>query len=115
METIATELMKAWKDAATEHVRLRSMFETGYPYMTVYIDSPIQCSDHRILKDLYDGHGEPRTAQVFVCSLGVDKMDVINVHAPSGRYKLKDTERTTLMENLLQSNSHAMPGHTIGK
>ena len=44
MEQIATESMQAWKDVATEHVRLRRMFTTGYPYMTVYIDGPIKCS-----------------------------------------------------------------------
>ena len=70
MEQMATETMDAWKDAATEHVRLRSMFKTGFPYMTVYIDGPMECSDHRILHGLYDAGGEPRTAQTFVCSLG---------------------------------------------
>ena len=38
MEYMATGIMNAWTYAATEHVDLRCMYETGFPYMTVYID-----------------------------------------------------------------------------
>ena len=85
MQQVAAQGISAWKGAATEHIQLRSMFTTGAPYMTIYIDGPIRCSDHRILHDLHPARGEARTAQIFVCSLGAESIDVVNVHAPSGR------------------------------
>ena len=36
------------------------------------------------------------------------------MHAPSGKPSLTDAQRTTLLRNLLQSNSESSPGHTIG-
>ena len=53
MQQAADQSMQAWKEAATEHFELRSMFQVGAPYMTIYIEGSIQCSCHRILKDLY--------------------------------------------------------------
>ena len=53
MQIMADAAIRAWQDAATEHIDLCSMFEKGAPYMTVYIDGPIKCSGHRILRDLY--------------------------------------------------------------
>jgi hypothetical protein len=109
--------MSAWKDAATEHIKLRSMFTTRAPYQTIYIDRPIRCSEHRILNDLYSANGQPRTAPAFVCPFPdgeCEPIDVVNVHAPSGVRKLKDTQRMALLTSLLQSNSQAVPGGTIG-
>ena len=83
--------------------------------MTIYIDGPIQCSCHRILKGLYNAQGLPRTAQTFLCcGPGGVTVDVINVHAPSGRKTLTDQQRQTLLTNLLQSNSKSMPEQAIG-
>jgi hypothetical protein len=77
--------------------------------------SPLRCSDHRILHDLYYTGGQPRTAQTIVCSFPVGRStDVVNVHAPSGSQTLTDSQRQTLLTNLLQSNSRARPGRTIG-
>ena len=90
--------IKAWTDAATEHIEVRSMFTAGAPYVTIYIDGPIQCSDHRILHNLYYAGGERRTAQTFVCSFpSGESIDVVNVHVPSGYWPLKDppTQDTT--------------------
>jgi endonuclease/exonuclease/phosphatase family metal-dependent hydrolase len=115
MQQVADKSISAWKDAATEHVKLRSMFTTGAPYMTIYVSGPFQCSDQQILHDLYYAGGEARTAQAFVLSgPGGGSIDVINVHAPSGTKKLKDNERRSLLTSLLQSNSQARPGLTIG-
>ncbi len=83
--------------------------------MTIYVSGPFQCSDHQILHDLYYAGGEARTAQAFVLSgPGGGSIDVINVHAPSGIKKLKGAQRWSLLTNLLQSNSQARPGLTIG-
>ena len=115
MQQVADRSMQAWRDAATEHVQLHCMFEVGAPYVTIYIDGPVQCSCHRILKGLYNAQGLPRTAQTFLCcGPGGVTVDVINVHAPSGKKRLTDQQRQTLLTNLLQSNSKSMPGQTIG-
>mgnify|MGYP000267367891 CR=1 FL=1 len=118
MQEVEHQITCAWKGAATEHFDLRSMFQVGEPYMTIYRHGPIHCSCHCILHNLYVGpNGEPRTAQTFVCSgPGNVTADVINVHAPSGRgkKKLKDKQRIALQTNLLQSNSQSMPGQAIG-
>ena len=49
MRHVALQSMHAWKEAATEHFELRSMFEVGAPYMMIYQNGPIHCSCHRIL------------------------------------------------------------------
>jgi len=115
MQQVADQSMQAWRDAATEHVQLHCMFEVGAPYMTIYIDGSVQCSCHRILEGLYNAQGLPRTAQTFLCcGPGGVAVDVINVHAPSGKKRLTNQQRQTLLTNLLQSNSKSMPGQTIG-
>ena len=85
--------------------------------MTIHKDGAIQCSCHRNLKDLYIAGDLPRTAQTFLCcGPGDVTVDVINVHAPSsGKQKLTDKQRKTLLTNLLQSNSNSMPGEAIGR
>ena len=114
-QQVADQTMQAWRDAATEHVQLHCMFEVGAPYMTIYIDGPVQCSCHRILKGLYNAQGLPRTAQTFLCcGPGGVAVDVINVHAPSGKRRLTGQQRHTLLTNLLQSKSESMPGSLIG-
>ena len=83
--------------------------------MTIYQQGPIQCSHHRILRKLFPAQGDPRTAQAFLCTgPGGLTVDIINVHAPSGRPILTDLQRTTLLENMLQSSSSSMPGMAIG-
>ena len=86
MQQAADESIHAWKEAVTEGLEIRSMFQVGAPYMTVYIEGPIQCSNLRTLNDLYYANGESRTAQTFLCrGPGHITVDVINVHAPSGK------------------------------
>ena len=117
MQQVLHQCIQAWKEAATEHFELQSMFEVGAPYMTIYKDGAIQCFHHRILTDVYNAKGLPRTAQTFLCrGPGDVTVDVIHVHAPSpGKKKLTDQQRKTLLTNLLQSNSKSMPGRAIGK
>ena len=99
----------------TEELEIRSMFQVGAPYMTVYIEGPIQCSNPRTLNDLYYANGESRTAQTFLCrGPGHITVDVINVHAPSGKKALTDEQRRTLISKLLQSASMSRPGQAIG-
>jgi len=115
MKHVRDQSIHAWQAAATGHFELRSMFKVGAPYMTIYIDGSVCCSRHRILTDLYCAQGNPRTAQTFLCcGPGGVTVDVINVHAPSGRKPLTDQQRKTLLTNLLQTNSESMPGSLIG-
>ena len=106
MLQVVNEVISASKHAVTEDIKLRSMFTAGFPYMTIYIDGPIRCSGHRILNNLYHAGGEPRTAQTFLCLLPCgESIDVVNVHAPSGKKALQDKQRNTLLATLLQSSS----------
>ena len=115
MQEIAKTIQKAWKTHATEHFRLRFLFTADAPYMTPCNELQVQCTEHRILRNIYGAQRQPRTAQMFLCR-GPDgsSVDVINVHAPSGKPSLSDAQRNTLLRNLLQSNSESSPGHTIG-
>ena len=83
--------------------------------MTIYQQGPIQCSGHRILRNLYSAQGDPRTTQAFLCTgPGGVTVDIINVHAPSGKLSLTDFQRATLLRNMLQSKSFSIPGMAIG-
>ena len=80
--------------------------------MTIYIDAPIRCSDHRILRNLYNAQGEPRTAQTFVCSSPCcESIDNLKM---TENLKMKDWQRQQLLTNMLQSSSQATPGASIG-
>ena len=115
MEHLAECVISAWNDAVTEHVKLCIMCTTGYPYMTIYNGGVVQCTDHRILDDLYKTGEQARTAQAFVLvAPGGESVDVINVHAPSQNKRLTDFQRRLLLTNLLQSKSQARRGFTIG-
>ena len=80
MQEVESQCMHAWKEAATAHFELRSMFQVGAPYMTIYKDGPIQCSDHRILEGLY-------YAKTFLCCGQVVALSGIG-HVESGCYAL---------------------------
>ena len=115
MQKVADWSKLSWREAATEHLELESMYEVGAPYMTIYDQGTMQCSGHRILRDLYFAQEQARTAQTFLCTgPGGVTVDIINVHAPSGTPKLTDKQRKTLLRKLLQSNSWSNPDTTIG-
>ena len=115
MQQVADQSIHAWKQALTEELEIRSMFQVGSPYMTVYIEGPIQCSDPRTLNDLYYANGESRTAQTILCrGPGNITVDVTNVHAQSGKRTLTDEQRRKLITKLLQSASMSRPGQAIG-
>ena len=83
--------------------------------MTIYQEGPIHCSDHRILRNLYSAQGDPRTAQAFLCTgPGGATVDIINVHAPSGKPSLTDFQRAKLLRNMLQSNSFSIQAWQLG-
>ena len=97
----------AWKDAATEHVEPDIQFhdDTGGPYLTAWGEKQCDCRHFRFFWDVFR-HKDPRTAQLFLCSLrdaeDSNGIDVINVHAPSGKMSvLTDAQRTQMLRNLL--------------
>ena len=118
LQQVATTAMKAWEGVATKHVSLKALYDLNAPYMTIYNEQEAVCTQHRILRKLFTAHGHPRTAQAFLCR-GVGArgiaVGIINVHAPSGKTKLTDTQRATLLRSLLQTNSTAMPGRPLGR
>ena len=66
------------------------------------------------LNDVYTARSE-QSAQAFLCrGPGGVTIDVVNAHAPSGSEKLTDKPRIELLTNLLQSNSMALPGTSLG-
>ena len=116
MQQVADKSISAWQKAATEHVKLGSMFTSGEPYMTIYMFCHFRCHDQQILHNLYYAGGKAIMARALVLSdLDGQSIDLINVHAPSGKYRLLDNQRLSLVRNLLQSNSQATPGRTIGR
>ena len=99
MKQVADRCMLSWQDAATEHFQLQSMYDVGAPFMTIYQQGPIQCSGHRILRNLYPAQGQPRTAQTFLCTgPGGVTVDIINVHAPSRKPSLTDFQAREIAE-----------------
>ena len=114
MDQVRDQVLTAWRSRADENAHIRIMFEVGHPYMTAYDANQVLCSDHRILQNVFTARG-PRSAQAFSCrGPGGATIDVVNVHAPSGEEKLKDKQRKELLTNLLQSNSMALPGTSLG-
>ena len=107
MKQVRDQSIHAWQAAATGHFELRSMFKVGAPYMTIYKDGANQCSHHRILKDIYNAKGLPRTAQTFLCcGPGDDRFDLINVHAPSpGKKKRSRSARIPRQAYSMTSNA----------
>ena len=118
LDAMAATGIRAWAAAvpgAAKAQSLRSFFEAGAPYVTIYDDRVVQCTGIRTFRELYQAGGEPRTAQAFLCvGPGKECIDVINVHAPSGKRPLSQKQRRTLLSRLLQSASQAMPGVMMG-
>ena len=115
MQQVSNQCIGTWSATAVEAENLGCMFQTGAPYMTIYNESKVQCSCHHIVHDLYYAQGQPRTAQAFLChGPGDATIDIINIHAPSGKIKLTNQQRRKMLSNLLHSNSRSMPGHPVG-
>ena len=101
---------QAWKvccPAATEH-GVEFLYTDGEPYLSAYRPDMITCTAHTTMQDLYLAGGQPRTAQHFLATPacgGYSGANIINVHAPSGTRRLKDSQRRCLLTRLLQSTS----------
>jgi hypothetical protein len=93
--------------AAAEHVGFLQTI--GKPYLTAYRTDRLTCSRYRILSHLYHAQGLERTAQHFLATPAgagaEERINVINVHAPSGNKRLSDAQRNELLTSLLQSSS----------
>ena len=95
MRLLAELVQRKWSADATKHRNpdLRFHYENESPYLTVWDANQCDCRHFTIMQDIFD-HKEPRTAQHFLCCLpdtdDSDGVDVINVHAPSGKPILQD-------------------------
>ena len=98
---------EAWTSCGVAAEQVEFLQTVGLPYLTAYRKDRVMCSGYRILDDLYTAKGGVRTAQHFLATRvdtgAEESINVINVHAPSGTWKLTDAQRRTLLTNLLQS------------
>ena len=119
MFDLADTIRIAWEAAATEHPDIAVLFEVDAPYLTICDGNRCECKRHRILENVYDVPGHLRKAQAFLCIMPGENdeegIDIVNVHAPSGKPKLTDSHRYHLIRNLLQSSSMAIPTKQIGE
>ena len=112
MICLTQSVAAAWKDAATEHVEpdIKFHYVTTAPYLTAWDAKQCDCRYFRIMWKVFQ-HEDPRTAQLFWRCLrdaeDSNGINVINVHAPSGKQHLTDKQRTQTLKNLLQSKSKA--------
>ena len=118
MSAMADAMRKAWEEAATERPAISFLFEDDAPYLTIWDDNRCKCTHGRILKNVYIVQGHRRMAQAFLCTMpgegDEEGIDVVNVHAPSGKQgKLTDKQRSELIRNLLQSSSMTGAGRLI--
>ena len=109
---------QAWK-AAQDDFSLSVLYAKDAPYMTIYNEKKCICTKNAILHNLYK-HNEPRTAQhmLFEPRTGaignLELLEIVNVHAPSGKKPLTDSNRKELIFHILQSESLENPATTIG-
>ena len=119
MFDLADTIRTAWEAAATEHPDIAVLFEVDAPYLTIWDGNRCECKRHRILENVYNVPGHRRKAQAFLCIMPGENdeegIDIVNVHAPSGKPKLTDSHRYHLIRNLLQSSSMARPNKQIGE
>ena len=119
MSAMAQTMRQAWEGAATEHPTISFLFEDGAPYLTIWDDNRCKCTHGRILKKVYNVSRQQRTAQAFLCTMpgegDEEGIDVVNVHAPSGKPRLTDAQRFQLIRNLLQSSSMTRANRPISE
>ena len=119
MSAVADTIRTAWEASATEHPAISFLFKEGAPYLTIWDDNQCKCKHGRILENVYDVPGHRRNAQAFLCIMPGESdeecIDVVNVHAPSGKPRLTDSQRYQLIQNLLQSSSMARADTRIGE
>ena len=119
MICLTQSVAAAWKDAATEHVEpdIRFHYVTESQYLTAWDAKQCDCRHFRIMWNVGQ-HKEPRTAQLFLCcsrdAEDSNGINVINMHAPSGKPTLTDAQRTEMVRALLQSKSKAKQHSNIG-
>jgi hypothetical protein len=113
MSAVEETIRTAWEGTATEHPDISALFEHDAPYMTIWDGNRCECKYGRILQKVYEVPEHRRTAQAFLCLMpgqnDEEGLDVVNVHAPSGKPKLTDPQRYHLIKNMLQSSSKTRP------
>jgi hypothetical protein len=119
MFAVADTIRIAWEAAATQHPAISFLFEDDAPYLTIWDGNRCKCKHGRILENVYDVPGHRRKAQAFLCIMPGENdeegIDVVNVHVPSGKVRLTDSQRYHLIRNLLQSSSMARANKQIGE
>ena len=119
MSDMVQAMREAWEGAATKRPAISAIFKDDAPYLTIWDNNLCKCTHERILENVYTVRGHRRTAQAFLCTMPGDTdeegIDVVNVHAPSGKPRLIDGQRFELIQNLLQSSSRTKANRPIGE
>ena len=119
MSDMVQAMREAWEGAATKRPAISAIFKDDAPYLTIWDNNLCKCTHERILENVYTVRGHRRTAQAFLCTMPGDTdeegIDVVNVHAPSGKPRLIDAQRFELIQNLLQSSSRTKANRPIGE
>ena len=107
VDQLKETIKNAWEqNAATEHVRI--LHDENAPYLTAFRPDRIDCRRHSVVTNLYTA-SLTRTAQHFLAVVPGKPDDtginILNVHAPSGKKTLTMPERKTLLRSLLQTPS----------
>ena len=110
MSAVADTILTEWEASATEHPAISFFFEEGAPYLTIWDGNQCKCKHGRILENVYDVPGHRRDAQAFLCIMPGESdeecIDVVNVHAPSGKKKLTDSQRYQDRKSTRLNSSH---------
>ena len=107
-----SEVIEATWHELLQSTQLKSSFTQGYPYLTVWDSSRVDCFNFHITRCY-----EPqtwRTAQLFGMRVGTLEVDMVNVHLSSGNVKLTDAARKGSLGEILQRKSSIHDG-SIGQ
>ena len=111
MSTVSKAIEDTWHELL-QSTQLQRSFEQGYPYLTVWDSSRVDCFNFHITK-CYER--QPfRTAQLFGMRAATLEVDIVNIHLASGKEKLTDAARKGSLKNILQRKSSLHDG-TIGQ
>ena len=111
MSTVSQAIEDTWHELL-QSTQLQRSFKQGYPYLTVWDSSRVNCFNFHITK-CYEP--QPfRTAQLFGMRAATLEVDIVNIHLASGKINLTDAARKGSLENILQRKSSLHDG-TIGQ
>ena len=111
MSKVSQAIEDTWHELL-QSAQLQRAFKQGYPYLTVWDSSRVDCFNFHI-KKCYEPQSF-RTAQLFGMRADTLEVDIVNIHLSSGKVKLTDPARKGSLENIMRRKSSIHDG-TIGQ